>query len=272
MIHPTAILTGDIDLAPDVEIGPYCVLDGTIRIGAGARLIGAVHILGPVQIGSGAVLHPHVCIGFRAQDFKFAAGAPTAGVIIGEGCQLREQATIHAATNDHTPTRIGDRAYMMVAAHVGHDAQLGDDITMVNAAVVGGHARIADRVILSGLSAVHQHTRIGRMAMLAGLSGVSQDVPPFCIADGANGLAGVNLVGLRRAGVGRDEINALRNAYRRILRRRMPRADAVSMLEEIAAGSPMVAEVARFVAESTRGICSGSPTRRHGLPPMEAAS
>lgn len=283
-VHPTAILRGEIELAEGVEIGPYCTLTGggaggeagagPVRLGAGVRLIASAHLLGPVTIGAGTVLHPGACLGFRGQDVKFADGAPTAGVVIGERCRIREHATVHAATKDGAPTRIGDRVFMMVTSHVAHDATVGNDVTMVNGTVVGGHAQIADRVILSGLSAIHQFARVGRMAMIAGLTGVSQDVPPFCIADGANGLGGVNLVGLRRAGVAREEIDAVREAYRRVLRHRMPRAEAVAMLREIGARSPLVAEIAAFVAESTRGVCSGNPTRRHGPPgpisPIEA--
>jgi UDP-N-acetylglucosamine acyltransferase len=282
-VHPTAILRGEIHLAEDVEIGPYCVLTGggegggrgepgagAIRVGPGVRFLAGAHLLGPVEIGAGTIVHPHACLGFRAQDLKFAPGAPTAGVVIGENCQIREHVTIHAATNDHTPTRIGDRAFMMVSTHVGHDSSLGSDVTMVNGAMVAGHVHIGDRVILSGLSAIHQHTRVGRMVMVAGLSGASQDVPPCCIADGFNGLGGVNLVGLRRAGVSRDEITQVREAYRRALRRRLPRADTIAILEEFGAGSPLVAEMARFVAGATRGFCSGSPTRRLRPPRIEA--
>jgi UDP-N-acetylglucosamine acyltransferase len=235
---------------------------GPIRLGAGVRLIASIHLLGPVAIGAGTVVHPGACLGYRAQDAKFARGADTAGVVIGADCQIREHVTIHAATKPDAPTRIGDRAFMMVSSHVGHDSTLGDDVTMVNSAVVAGHAHIGDRVLLSGLTAVHQFTRVGRMAMLAGISGVSQDVPPFCIADGFNGLGGVNLVGLRRAGVPRDEITAVREAYRRALRQRTGRAEAVAILEELSGRSGLVAEMARFIAEAKRGFCSGAPTRR----------
>lgn len=270
LIHPTAILRGEIDLAEGVEIGPYCVLTGAgaepgagpIRLGPGVRLIAGCHLLGPITIGAGTVVHPHACLGFRAQDTKFDAGDATSGVVIGENCRIREHVTIHAATNGDTPTRIGDRAFMMVTAHVGHDSSLGNDVTMVNGAVVAGHAHIGDRVILSGLSAIHQFTRVGRLVIMSGLSGASQDVPPFCIADGTNGLGGVNVIGLRRAGVSHDDIDAVRQAYRRAFRRRLPRAETVAVLKELSASSPLVAEMAAFIAEATRGFCSGSPTRR----------
>ena len=269
-IHPTAILTGDIDLGDDVEIGPYCVLDGPISIGPSTRLMASVHMLGPVTIGADGVLHPGVCIGFRGQDVKFKPGEATAGVVIGSKCQLREHVTIHAATNSEKPTRLGDRAFMMATSHIAHDVTVGDDVTMVNGVAVGGHAQIGDRVILSGLSAVHQFTRIGRMVIVAGLSGMSLDVPPFCLADGFNALGGLNLIGLRRAGVDRADISALRDAYRVALRRRMPRAAALARLDELSSRSPLVAEMARFVADAKRGVCTGSPTRRQGQPRNDA--
>ncbi|MFG0284219.1 MAG: acyl-ACP--UDP-N-acetylglucosamine O-acyltransferase [Phycisphaerales bacterium JB039] len=269
-IHPTAILTGDIDLADDVEIGPYCVLEGPVRIGAGTRLLAAVHMLGPVGLGAGCTLYPGACIGFRGQDVKFKPGDATAGVVIGDGCQLREHVTIHAATNAEKPTRLGNRAFMMATSHIAHDVTVGDDVTMVNGVAVGGHAQIGDRVILSGLSAVHQFTRIGRMVIVAGLSGMSLDVPPFCLADGFNALGGLNLIGLRRAGVDRADISALRDAYRIALRRRIPRAEALARLRELGSRSPLVGEMAEFVAASTRGICPGSPTRRQGQPRIDA--
>src|SRR5689334_22475420 len=103
VIHPTAAVSREIELADDVEIGPYCVLNGRVTLGAGVRLLGNNYVSGPVWIGEGTIVYPFTCVGFPPQDVKFKPGDVTAGVVIGKQCILREHVTIHAASNEHTP-------------------------------------------------------------------------------------------------------------------------------------------------------------------------
>jgi UDP-N-acetylglucosamine acyltransferase len=253
-IHPSAIVSPEAELAPDVEIGPYCIVSGPVRFGAGVRLIAAVHIAGPVTIGEGTVLYPHACIGFPAQDYKIKPGDPTAGVVLGARCIIREHATIHAATSRETPTRVGDRVFLMVNAHIGHDARVESGVIMVNNSAIGGHAHLAEGVTLGGATVVHQYDRVGRLAFISGGSAFSTDVPPFCMGWKRNQLAGLNLVGLRRSGVPRDQITIARQAYRQAFRSGVSKPEMLEVLRRLGSRSPLVVEMAEFIAQSTRPI------------------
>ena len=105
----------------------------------------------------------------------------------------------------------------MANSHVGHDCHVGDDVTFANSVALGGHSEIGDRVIFGGLSAVQQFCRVGSGAMVGGLTGVNRDVIPYAMAFGDHAeLAGLNLIGLKRRGLSRDAIHALRGAFRSI--------------------------------------------------------
>lgn len=253
-IHPTAVVAPECEIADGVDIGPYCVLSGRVKLGARVRLVGSVYLSGPVTIGPDTIVYPFACLGFPAQDVKFKLGDKTAGVVVGAGGILREHVTIHAATNDHTPTTIGDRAFMMVNTHVGHDGRLGNNVIMVNNSALAGHARADDHCILSGGALVHQFNRVGRLAMLSGGTAISADVPPFCIASGRNIMVGINLVGLRRNGFSREDVTKVREAYRAAFRAGLTRPEMLRTLEDLGRGCPPVMEMARFVAEAKK-VC-----------------
>lgn len=257
VIHPTASISPECELADDVSIGPYCVLTGRVRLGAGVRLIGSNYVQGPVTIGAGTIVYPFACIGFEPQDYKFKPGSPTAGVEIGQACLIREHVTIHAATNDHTPTRLGDRVFMMAVTHVAHDCRIGSRVVMVTGAGVAGHSVLEDDVTLGGGAVIHQHCRIGRLVMMSGDCAVSLDVPPFCMVNERNRVGGLNLVGLRRSGMAREHITELRRAFREALRRPMPRQAALDLLRARAEGCPPIAELVGFIERSRRGIVPG---------------
>ena len=256
-IHPTAIVSSESELAEDVQIGPNCVLTGPVRLASGVRLLAGVYLQGPVSIGERTILYPGACLGFEPQDYKFKPGAKTAGVSVGADCLIREHATIHAASNEHTPTSIGNGCFMMAYSHLGHDCKVGNKVILVNYAGLSGHVEVADNATLSGHVGVHQFVRIGRLAFLSGGVGVGMDVPPFCMVNERNRLGGLNLVGMRRNGVSRDEITEVRRAFRDCFRRPMPQADMQAMLDQRAASSPAVGELAEFMRHSKRGICPG---------------
>ncbi|MFG0327130.1 MAG: acyl-ACP--UDP-N-acetylglucosamine O-acyltransferase [Phycisphaerales bacterium JB037] len=256
-IHPTAIVSPQAVLADDVEIGPWCVLDGPVTLAEGVRLMSHVCINGPAKIGARTQVWPFACLGMGPQDFKFKPGDVTAGIEIGADGLIREHATVHAATNDHTPTRIGDRIFMMAGAHVGHDGQVGDRVTMVNGASFGGHVTVQSDVTFGGSTVAHQFCRVGRLAFVSGLSGFSADVPPFCIAYGRNSIGGVNVVGMRRAGIERAEITRVRRAFRELFRSNVPTGEMLAELDARGLESPCLAEMAEFVRATKRGICPG---------------
>ncbi len=265
-IHPSAIIDPEAELSPGVEIGPHCTLRGAVKLGPGVTLIANVYLQGPLEVGEGTTIYPNASIGFPPQDYKFKPGMASAGVRIGSQCILREGVTIHAASKAPgagPPTILGDRCFMMVQSHMGHDARVGNDAILCNGAMMGGHSELGDRVTLSGNVAVHQFVRVGRLSMLSGLTAVSRDVPPFCLVGGRNTIHGLNAVGLRRNGVSRDEITLLRRAFREAFRARLPRAEQLEILTQLGRQSPCVQEMADFCAASKRGMVA--PPSRSGV-------
>jgi UDP-N-acetylglucosamine acyltransferase len=257
-IHPTASVSPEAELADSVEIGPYCVLTGKVQLGPGVRLLGNNYIAGPVTIGEGSVVYPFACIGFPPQDVKFKPGDKTAGVVIGKHGQIREHVTIHAASNDHTPTTVGDKVFMMVNAHLGHDAKVGNNVIMVNNSAVGGHGQVHDNATLGGGVLIHQFTRVGRMAFISGGLAVANEIPPFCLMGERNRLTGLNQVGLRRSGMPREQITGLRRAFREALWRSIRKDEMLRILDERARECPPVAEIAQFIREGKRPLCAGN--------------
>ena len=257
-IHPTAILEGDIGLADDVEIGPYCVLRGRIRIGAGTVLIQSVHLQGPLEIGAGNACYPGVAIGFAPQDKGFHHAKDGAGTVIGDGNTFREHVTIHRATRDDRPTRVGSRNFWMANVHAGHDVQIASDCVFANTTMFGGHAEVADRVVTGGGAAVHQFARIGRGAMISGLAGVSKDVCPFFTVTNTNYIGSYNRIGMRRGGFAPADIDLVREIYGILVRSRVQYSARVRALEALA-GTPLADEFIAFVKGSKRGIMT-----RHG--------
>ncbi len=262
-VHPTAIVSDEAQLGDGVEIGAYCIVRGPVTLGDGVRLISHVCIDGPGQIGAGTIVHPFVRLGGSAQDRKIGPEDVTAGFVVGEAGIIREYATVHAATNDHTPTSVGDRIFMMCASHVGHDARVGNDVNLINGCLLAGHVVVEDNVNISGNAAVHQHCHIGRLGMVSGGVVLTMDMLPFCTAILRNRIAGVNLVGMRRAGMDRLEIQAVRDAYRDLVRTGMARQDLIAELRARGEGRfPALLEMASFAENAKRGLAPGLRTAR----------
>lgn len=253
-IHPTAIVGHECELADGVEIGPFCVLEGKISLGEGTRLLSHVTMLGPVSVGKGTTFYPGSSVGFPPQDYKFKPGMPTAGVKIGEGCLLREGTTVHAASKLDHPTTLGDRVFMMVNSHVGHDTVMCNDTILINGALLAGHVHMAEKSTVSGNAGIHQFCRLGRLCFVSGTLGVSRDVPPFFLVGARNKLIGINAVGMRRNGFARADIGHVREAFRRAFRVNLPREEMLAILNEIAQVSDPVRELAEFVATTKRGV------------------
>lgn len=260
-IHPTAIVDPAAELSPGVEVGPLCVVKGRVSLGPGVKLISGVTVEGPVEIGARTILYPGVCIGFPPQDYKFTIGSPTAGVRIGADCLIREHVTIHAASkppDQGHPTSVGDRCFLMVGCHLGHDTRIGNDVLLVNGVLLAGHVEIMDKVTISGHAGVHQFCRVGRFAFISGLTAIARDVPPFVVCSGRNIMHGLNAVGLRRNGFPREHITRLREAFREAFRIRRTRPEQVAVLRSLGADCPPVQEMADFISASKRGIMDAS--------------
>lgn len=253
-IHPTATVDERALLSEGVEVGAYCIISGPVTLGPGVRLLPRVSLQGPLTIGARTVVYPNACIGFEPQDYKFGPGSQTAGVTIGENCLIREHVTIHAASKLDRPTRIGNRVLLMVNSHVGHDSEVRDDAIMVNNTAMAGHTELHERAIMSGGVVLHQFGRIGRLAMCSGGSVLTNDVPPFCMTAQRNMLVGLNLVGMRRSGMPRHEIDAVRLAYREVFRMNPPRAELLAQLKERGEQSEAVRYMYEFVLGTKRSI------------------
>lgn len=266
-VHPSAIVDAQATLADDTIIGPHCVIQGPVTLGPGVRLIGHVYITGPATLGAHTTVYPFSTIGFPPQDFKFKPGDRSAGVVIGAHCTLREQTIVHAASNDHTPTTLGDHVWMMAATNIGHDCTIADRVILVGYSGCAGHVTLGEGVTIGGQAGVHQHCRLGRLAFMSGGTNVSTDVPPFCTVNERNRIGGLNLVGMRRAGIPREHITAARRAFAEVFAPCLPRDEMIAALEERSAGCPPVAEMLEFVRTAKRPICPGA-----GRPPRMFAA
>ena len=211
-IHPTAIVASGADLGNDVFIGPYCTVGAQVRLGDGVRLVSHVVLDGLTTVGARTEIFPFAAIGLRPQDLKYRGEPSTLSI----GCDavIREHVTMNPGTDGGgMRTRVGDRCLFMVGSHVAHDCQIGDDVILSNNVALAGHVAVGSGVRIGGLSAVHQFVRIGEHAMIGGMTGIDQDVIPYGMAMGERGaLVGLNLVGLRRQGVDREEIRGLQGA------------------------------------------------------------
>ena len=255
-IHPTALVEPGAKLGEGVTIGPYCVVGPDASLDDDVTLIAHVVVSGHTEIGAGTRIFPFASIGHQPQDLKYRG--EHSRLVIGRNNTIRETVTMNPGTEGgNMVTRVGDGGLFMAGTHVAHDCTIGDGVIMANNATLAGHVVVGDHAILGGLCAVHQFVRIGTLAMVGGLSGVEFDVIPYGSVIGNRAwLAGLNLVGLRRRGVARDEIHALRRAYQELFAAEGTMADRLERVAEAYQDSPHVREVVAFVrAGSQRGIC-----------------
>ena len=220
-IHATALVAPGAELADSVEVGPYCIVGPGAKLAAGVVLRSHVVIEGLTEIGEGSEVHPFALLGAAPQH---AAYKPDDAVrlVIGARNLIREHVTFHGGSSvGRGVTRIGDDGTFYVGAHVGHDCTVGDHVTMTNAATLGGHVVLGDYVIMGGLSAIQQRSRVGRYAFIGGLAAVNSDVIPYGMVWGNHAtLEGLNLVGLKRRGFSRAQINILRSGFRELFGQR----------------------------------------------------
>ncbi len=254
-IHPTSIIEGDVTLAEDVVVGPWCHLLGTlgpITIGPGTVLQARVQLEGPLTIGSNNSIGTNTCIGCAPQDLGTPADFPGKGIIIGSKNVFREGVTISRPKMDQ-PGRIGDQNYWMANSHAGHDCIVGNNTVFANGTLLAGHVEVADRVMTGGAAGIHQFVRLGRGCFISGLAGASYDVCPFFLVTATNYARGLNIVGMRRSGISSAAIDSARWAYATLCRSRLLPKNALDLLRN-RAGDPMIDEYIAFVEGSKRGI------------------
>jgi UDP-N-acetylglucosamine acyltransferase len=256
-VHPTAVVEDGAVLGAGAEIGPFCHVGPRVVLDEGVRLRSHVSVTGITRIGKGCDLYPGVELGGDGQirGNTFADGR----LEIGAACVLREMVSMNVGSlKGGGLTRVGANGYFMANSHVGHDCVVGEGVTFANSVALGGHVEIGDGVIFGGLAAVQQFCRVGKGAMVGGLTGVNRDIIPYAMAFGDHAeLAGLNLIGLKRRGLSRDTINAMRATFRSVFY-----GDGGGMAmraraaKEKFAGIAEVAEIADFIlADAKQELC-----------------
>lgn len=259
-IHPSAIIDPNAELDSTVEVGPFCVIEGNVRVGAGTRLYQGVYLTGWTEIGENCELHPGAIVGHDPQDTKYD-GARTY-CRVGRGTILREYVTIHRGTTPESETVVGEDCFLLGGSHVAHNCSVGDRVTLINNVLLGGHVTVGDRATLGGGAIVHQFVHIGELAMVAGGARVIQDILPFALTSVEGRVAGLNRIGLRRAGMSREDIEAIRDAFRVLLERGLSTAEACERLAREPPCEPRD-RLLRFVrGESRRGLAGRSRPER----------
>lgn len=212
-IHPSAVIEDGAQIDPSARVGPFCVVGPHVVIGPEVELKSHVVVSGHTEIGQGTTVFSFAVIGEVPQDLKFKGEA--SHLVIGKRNRIREHVTMNGGTEGGGGvTRIGDDGLFMAGCHIAHDAHVGDRVIVVNSAAVAGHCVLEDDVIIGGLSGIHQFVRIGRGAIIGAVTMVTNDVIPYGLVQAPRGeLDGLNLVGLKRRGVGRADITALRAAF-----------------------------------------------------------
>lgn len=258
VIHVTAIVHPKAKLDPTVRVGPYAVIDGDVEVGPGCVIGPYVYLTGNTVIGSQNQFYAGCVIGEAPQDLKYH-GEPTR-LRIGDHNVFREQVTVHRSNKAAEETVLGSHNFLMAHCHVGHNCCVANSVIIANGALLGGHARVDDRAFISGNCLVHQFVRVGTLALMQGGSAVSKDLPPYTTARGANGICGLNTVGLRRAGLTPEERLELRQLYHVLFRRRTSLRAAIEAAQGRFGSAPSRVML-EFLSASKRGVCADTSGR-----------
>lgn len=212
-IHPSAVIEDGAEIADGAIVGPFCVVGKDVKLAAGVELKSHVVVTGDTSIGEDTVIWPSACIGEIPQDLKF--GGEKTRLEVGKRNRIREGVTMNTGTKGGGGvTKVGDDCLFMTGAHVAHDAIVGNNVIVANQGAIAGHCIIEDNVIIGGLAGIHQFVRVGRGAIIGAVTMVTNDVIPYGLVQSPRGeLDGLNYVGLKRKGVDRADITALRAAY-----------------------------------------------------------
>jgi UDP-N-acetylglucosamine acyltransferase len=250
-VHATAVVASGARLGRDVTVGPFAVVEDGAVVGDRCEIRAHATVKRFTTLGADNVVHEGAVLGGEPQDVAFT-GAESF-LVVGDRNRIREGVTLHRSTKPGGTTTIGSDCFLMAYVHVAHDDRIGDGVVIANNVALAGHVDIGDRAFLSGGVVVHQFCRVGRLAMLGGLAKVVQDCLPFVITDGNPARArGLNVVGLRRAGVGAEQRRTLKEAYRLLVRSGLPLETALERMTGLS--DPLVEEMIAFVRGSKRGF------------------
>jgi UDP-N-acetylglucosamine acyltransferase len=253
-IHPTAIIHPSAQLGDGVQVGPYAVIEGAAEIADGCIIQAHAVIGGRVVMGPGNLVGYGAVVGGDPQDFAFRPEVQSE-VHLGARNRIREYCTIHRGTTDGSATVVGDDCYLMAGAHLAHNCRLGSRVVLANNVLLGGHVVVEDGVFIGGGAVFHQHARVGRLAIAQGRSGFSKDIPPYTIGAEVNMIAGLNVIGLRRAGFSREQRNEIKAAFDLFYRRGLNARQALAAAADRAWG-PEAAAFFEFIGTARKGVCA----------------
>ena len=255
-IHPTAIIDASAVVADTAIVGPWSVVGPNVTLGDNVELKSHVVVQQDTAIGDNTVVHPFALVGGDPQHLGYKG--ETVRLEIGQNNIIREHSTLNRGTPQGTGvTRLGNNCLLMTGAHIGHDCVVGDNVTMANNATLGGHAQVGDKVFLGGLCAVHQNGRVGHGAIVGGLAAVTRDVIPYGSAWGNHArLRGLNIIGLKRKGYGKDQLRRLLAFYRDLFEGKGEFAARLAGVGETYGDLPEVVEILDFIHNGAkRPLC-----------------
>lgn len=251
MIHQTAIIKDGAKLGSGVKVGAYAYIGPKVVIGDNCEIGNGAQITGKTTIGTNNKIYTHAVIGAAPQDLKYK-GEDTE-LIIGDNNTIREFCFFNTGTpGGGGITRIGSNSLFMAYVHIAHDCVVGNNCILANNATLAGHVELGNFAVVGGMTPIHQFVKVGDYAMLGGASAISQDIPPYCLAEGNRAkLRGLNLVGLRRH-IERSDVDELKRAYRELFLKGRPLKEAAKEL--MAIDNVYVQKIAKFCLETKRGI------------------
>ena len=254
MIDPSARVADGAKVGHNVTIGPFCTIGPDVTLGEGCVLVSHINVTGHTSIGARTKIYPFASLGTPPQSVKYKGG-PTR-LTIGADCDIREGFTANIGTEeDRGETTIGDRCFLMVNTHVGHDCVVGDGVVMANNTVLGGHVSVGDNVVFGGGVAVRQFVRIGEGAMIVGLSGVRADVIPWGMAHGPLAdLVGLNVIGMRRSGAAKADVLKIRRAYQALFFGEGEFRSRLDPVDLEFGGDPRVRKILDFIRAGKRPL------------------
>lgn len=260
-IDPSARVAAGAEIGNDVSIGPYCTIGPHVTLADGCRLVSHVSVTGHTYIGQRTVVYPFASLGTPPQSVKYRGGATR--LTIGADCDVRENVTVNIGTEeDRGVTSVGDGCFLMVGSHVAHDCEVGSKVIIANNVLLGGHVVVGNGVVFGGGAAVRQFVRIGEGAMIVGLSGVRADVIPWGTVQGPLAhLVGLNVIGMRRHGLSKSDIHAVRQAYQLLFFGEGEFRARLAALENDGEAGPHVRRMIEFIRAGKRALTMGR--KRH---------
>ena len=231
LIHPTALVSAEAQLASDVRIGAHAIVEGPVDLASGCQVAAHAQVLGDVRFGENCRVGRGAIVGEDPQDLSFDP-ATHSGVRIGRDNTLRELVTIHRSASDGKFTTVGDGNFLMAGVHLGHDVEMGSHNVLANNVLLAGHVTVGSRVFLGGGTGVHQFIRIGDYSLTQGNSSITKDVPPYVIAYQRSLFGGLNVIGLRRAGFSPEVRREIKRALEQLFQLQKPLREAVADVQE----------------------------------------